>query len=72
LGAKGADRLNSLLIRQAQELRLVKHRRKPAKPKGGDDPGSPDTKGTQDVEQSTSPDHQGEDTSYPPTTPHLQ
>jgi hypothetical protein len=63
LGAKGADRLNSLLIRHAQELRLVKHRRKPAKPKGGDDPGSPDTKGTPGTEQSTSADHQGADTS---------
>jgi hypothetical protein len=31
LGAKGADQLNSLLIKQAQELRLIKHRRKPAK-----------------------------------------
>ena len=63
LGAKGADRLNTLLIRQAQELRLVKHRRKPAKPKGGDDPGSSDTKGPQGIEQSTSTDHPGEDTS---------
>lgn len=63
LGAKGADRLNSLLIRQAQELRLVKHRRKPAKPKGGDDPGSSDTKGPQSIEQRTSTDHQEADTS---------
>lgn len=46
LGAKGADQLNSLLIKQAQDLRLIKHRRKPAKQQDQDDQG-PQEKGPQ-------------------------
>jgi hypothetical protein len=54
LGAKGADQLNSLLIKQAQELRLIKHRRKPAKQQDQDDQG-PQEKGPQaDLQPGTS------------------
>jgi hypothetical protein len=54
LGAKGADQLNCLLIKQAQELRLIKHRRQPAKQQDRDDQG-PQEKGPQaDLQPGTS------------------
>jgi len=54
LGAKGADQLNLLLIKQAQDLRLIKHRRKPAKQQDQDDQG-PQEKGPQaDLQPGTS------------------
>ena len=51
LGAKGADQLNCLLIKQAQELRLIKHRRQPTKQDKQDDQGPKDEGNQQDVQE---------------------
>ncbi|HKK74273.1 MAG TPA: transposase [Saprospiraceae bacterium] len=56
LGAQGADRLNTLMIRQAKELRLVKHRRKPSKRKDRDDQAD-SNRGTMIVDATVAPLH---------------